>query len=346
MSFSQKIKNEIMVASARHCCVCRKSRGLKIEIHHILPKEQGGEDTFENAIALCFDCHADAGHYYAKHPKGTKFSPTELFKHKETWFKIVERGNIPSIEDHDIQIEIDYKKSDLQQILTKETTVYKEVSDFKKVNYKKILKELKSISRPIDDPWLFRIKTFQEFIDFLNGKPFEKFEKNNEEYSSQPKFSELSMRGGITIIKNHSVCDLSLKVINTGTKPLKNFKLYIEFENVIQPQVVDKRKNFLEENSHHYNTKFTETSKAVYIPKNSILVQEDYDFIDQICFKTELKDTKCKIKWQFFAEDFNKTGEIEFDVITYFEITENAKYVDEPEKYQNESKILTKTEIL
>ena len=77
MGFSQKIKEDILVASARHCCVCRRYRGVKIEIHHIKPEEQGGEDSFENAIALCFDCHADAGHYFAKHPKGVKISPTE-----------------------------------------------------------------------------------------------------------------------------------------------------------------------------------------------------------------------------------------------------------------------------
>jgi HNH endonuclease len=94
MGFSKKVKEDILVASARHCCVCHRYKGIKIEIHHILPKEQGGKDTFENAISLCYDCHSDAGHYFSKHPKGTKFSPSELKKHKESWFEIVKNNNI------------------------------------------------------------------------------------------------------------------------------------------------------------------------------------------------------------------------------------------------------------
>ncbi len=94
ISFSQKIKEDILVASARYCSVCHRYKGVKVEVHHIIPVNQGGEDNFENAIALCFDCHSDSGHYYAKHPRGTKFSPTELRKHKEAWNKIVKENNI------------------------------------------------------------------------------------------------------------------------------------------------------------------------------------------------------------------------------------------------------------
>ena len=82
MGFSNEIKDEILVKSARHCCVCHKAKGLNIEVHHINPRKQGGSDTLKNAIALCFDCHADAGHFFANHPKGSKLSPNELLKHK------------------------------------------------------------------------------------------------------------------------------------------------------------------------------------------------------------------------------------------------------------------------
>ena len=100
MGFSPKIKEDILVASARYCCVCHRYKGVKVEVHHIRPKEQGGKDTAENAIALCFDCHADAGHYYSNHPKGSKFSPSELRKHKLQWFSIVQSG---TLEEEDIQ---------------------------------------------------------------------------------------------------------------------------------------------------------------------------------------------------------------------------------------------------
>src|SRR5680860_1676468 len=119
MGFTAKIKEDILVASARHCCVCHRYKGVKIEIHHIIPKEQGGEDTFENSIALCFDCHSDAGHYFAQHPKGTKFSIKELKKHKESWFSIVEKNSIPLKNDNIIHS---------RYLITKEFDLLKEIS--------------------------------------------------------------------------------------------------------------------------------------------------------------------------------------------------------------------------
>ena len=94
MGFSNTIKEEILVKSARHCCVCREHAGRNVEVHHIIPKAEGGEDTFENAIPLCFNCHSEAGHYNTKHPKGTRYSASELRKHKAAWFKNVEENNI------------------------------------------------------------------------------------------------------------------------------------------------------------------------------------------------------------------------------------------------------------
>ena len=84
-----------------------------------MPKKQGGEDVYENAIALCFDCHSDAGHYFANHPKGTKYSLSELRRHKEEWFKIVKANNIPKKEKSLIHA---------RYLVTKEFEILKELS--------------------------------------------------------------------------------------------------------------------------------------------------------------------------------------------------------------------------
>ena len=118
MGFSKQIKEDVLVASARHCCVCHRYKGVKIEVHHILPKEQGGLNTFENAIPLCFDCHSDAGHYHAKHPKGTKFSIEELKKHKVNWFSIVNSNSIPRKRENQIHA---------RYIITKEFDLIKDI---------------------------------------------------------------------------------------------------------------------------------------------------------------------------------------------------------------------------
>ena len=90
MSFSKKVKEDVLVACGRHCCLCHRFCGTKIEIHHIKLLTESGTDTFENAIALCFNCHADMVSYDAKHPKGSKYSERELKLHRDKWYKKVE----------------------------------------------------------------------------------------------------------------------------------------------------------------------------------------------------------------------------------------------------------------
>ncbi len=89
MSFSRDIREQALVAAARHCCVCHRYKGVKIEVHHILPKAAGGDDSLANAISLCFDCHADAGHYNPNHPRGTSFSKDELRAARDRWHTLV-----------------------------------------------------------------------------------------------------------------------------------------------------------------------------------------------------------------------------------------------------------------
>ena len=94
MPFPPSVKREVLTKSARHCCVCHRYKGVKVEVHHIVAQSDGGSDDVENAIALCFDCHADAGHYNPDHPKGSRFSPTELRQARDLWFLLVEQNRI------------------------------------------------------------------------------------------------------------------------------------------------------------------------------------------------------------------------------------------------------------
>lgn len=94
MGFPPKVKESALVACGRHCCICHKFCGPKIEIHHIKPRAEGGADTIDNAIPLCFDCHADMRTYDSKHPKGTKYSATELTRFRDNWFKKVQESGV------------------------------------------------------------------------------------------------------------------------------------------------------------------------------------------------------------------------------------------------------------
>lgn len=90
MGFPSDIQEKALVACARRCCICHKFCSFKIELHHIVQKADGGEDTFDNCIPLCFDCHADVKAYNARHPKGKKYTDSELKAHRDQWYQKVQ----------------------------------------------------------------------------------------------------------------------------------------------------------------------------------------------------------------------------------------------------------------
>ena len=158
MPFSQKIRQEIFVLSARHCCVCHKSKGVKLEIHHIAPQQQGGSNTIENAISLCFDCHADAGHYFAGHPKGSIFSPKELLRHKEEWFKIVRENKIDTSNEADspkniaqVKHKLKMQKKVLKELIDHRAVKENPITGYYIYNSSHMFISSKVIIRSVDD---------------------------------------------------------------------------------------------------------------------------------------------------------------------------------------------------
>ena len=92
LSFGKSVREQALVASARHCCVCRRYKAVYVEVHHIVPEAEGGPNDLENAIVLCFDCHAAAGHYNDSHPRGSKLTRSELRRARELWYDAVSKG--------------------------------------------------------------------------------------------------------------------------------------------------------------------------------------------------------------------------------------------------------------
>jgi hypothetical protein len=86
--FARKDVEQLLAACHRRCCVCHRVCGVKIETDHIVPKSEGGDDSIENAIPVCFECHAEIHSYNPQHPRGRKFTPDELRLHKEQWLEI------------------------------------------------------------------------------------------------------------------------------------------------------------------------------------------------------------------------------------------------------------------
>src|SRR5437016_6450420 len=88
MPFNRNQIGELLAACHRRCCICHRFCGVKIETDHIRPSANGGSDDIDNAIPVCFDCHAEIHSYNDQHPRGRKFLPAELRMHRDQWLEI------------------------------------------------------------------------------------------------------------------------------------------------------------------------------------------------------------------------------------------------------------------
>ena len=353
MGFSAEIKQEIFVRSARHCCVCHKPKGLNIEIHHIKPRHQGGMDTLENAIALCFDCHADAGHYFANHPKGSKLSPHELLKHKAEWFKIVSENKILESKNTFVELSIVNKNFSgiFRPVFIKETTQYNDRDMYKRLyeligkDPMEFVNELKESNKNrgyLIDPYLSKVSSYDEFIDYLNGNHI----KNDPEKSDnicQPIIHQFGpFRQYKKIYKSN--CVLDLKFTNYGPEVLEDYKLYLTFDNVMEADSVSKRNDAFDMYKYNYNVRFFESNKGEFIPEKNVLVQNDSVSIDSICFRPNHKAKSINLNWELFARNIRSEGNLQFKIKPKFEKRCNERFVENSDKMKTVINILPKIE--
>lgn len=349
MGFSKKVKEEIFVKCARHCCVCHKGTGLNIEVHHIKSLKEGGDNSFENAIGLCFDCHADAGHYFADHPKGSKLSPEELVKHKESWFKIVETHNIQPPSEEVVEILV--KEDEFAPVFVREETRYIDKKSMYRVYELTGIDPMESIKERIKEntwnspyyiPGFDRIKTFDEYLDFISRDDY-KLDDETENIDCQPLeycFNGMRMTKYKELNKSNCVLNLSLK--NVSNKPLEDFKLYITMDNIVSIDSVNKQRMFLDTTEYSYNILFDENSKGEFIPSQKVLVQNDSISIDTICFRTKHFTTEVVMNWEFFSRDVNVTGQIFLKIDPKLEEDKRTKYVDKDDVREPIIRILPK----
>ena len=87
-------KIKLLLWCDRHCCLCGKACGTDIEIAHIEAKEPA---LIDNAIPLCYDCHARIGHYNREHPRGTRYKGEELKARRNQIYEQYTRALVPPI---------------------------------------------------------------------------------------------------------------------------------------------------------------------------------------------------------------------------------------------------------
>jgi hypothetical protein len=82
MPFNHITKKEALERSSFRCCICHD---LAADIHHIIPQEEKGPDTIDNAAPLCSTCHD----LFGDNPKKRK----KIKQMRDHWWKIVEARN-------------------------------------------------------------------------------------------------------------------------------------------------------------------------------------------------------------------------------------------------------------
>jgi len=80
MAFTESTKLKVRRNAHFQCCLCK---ALGVEIHHIIPQEEGGPDTEENAAPLCPSCHET----YGANTQKRKF----ILEARDFWYEICKK---------------------------------------------------------------------------------------------------------------------------------------------------------------------------------------------------------------------------------------------------------------
>ena len=84
--FTPEAKVQLLADCGRHCCLCLRWCGRRMQIHHIVPDSEGGGGDYDNGIPVCLDCHAEIE---SRSTMGRSFSAAELKLHRDRWFATV-----------------------------------------------------------------------------------------------------------------------------------------------------------------------------------------------------------------------------------------------------------------
>lgn len=77
MPFDEQTKLSVKKKSQFSCCLCH---ALYVEVHHIVPQAEGGQDTEDNAAPLCPSCHET----YGGNPDKRKF----IREARDFWYEL------------------------------------------------------------------------------------------------------------------------------------------------------------------------------------------------------------------------------------------------------------------
>jgi len=221
-----------------------------------------------------------------------------------------------------------------------EITRYADVSLLKLLGWENLLEQTKSRLSYLF-PELNQIHTLEEYLVYLN-KDYELPDEEDRRPQPVEYFLEQLVREASR--QNLSVSVIRLKLVNTGTVQLKNFKVYLTFKNILRADTVDKNRKFLDLAKYSYNVIFREGHPitAEYLPKETVLVQNDHLELDQIAFSTNGKPLTATIDWRLVAKGYENSGQLKMNIRPKKEVLRNIKYVESPKDHPTKKRLFNK----
>jgi HNH endonuclease len=94
----RELVDSMMMKCGRRCCICKRFRPTKLQVHHVVERSKGGANDEDNLIVTCFSCHTDV---HSKVPFARRFSVAEQKGHRDALIKMVADGTLPSNDTDD-----------------------------------------------------------------------------------------------------------------------------------------------------------------------------------------------------------------------------------------------------
>jgi len=109
MPFSEETRLSVKKKAHFSCCLCH---ALYVEVHHIIPRDEGGPDIEDNAAPLCPSCHET----YGGNPEKRKF----IREVRDFWYDMCSKrfmGDVDQLRQISELVEKSATKQDVDRII-------------------------------------------------------------------------------------------------------------------------------------------------------------------------------------------------------------------------------------
>lgn len=203
------------------------------------------------------------------------------------------------------------------------------------------VKELKSREGDLRIPFVEKMATFDDYIDYLNGdfptKGFLTADDENENTDCQPvKHLDTTKKEF-----NLSNCVLQMKLVNRGASDIEDYKVHFTFENIVEGDAVDIVSDF-SETFPIYNVRFISNNKAEFYPGMNFLAPNESASINAICFRVKHDTKNVKLHWELISANTHAKGSFDFEIEPIIEIKPCVRFASDIEPGAKEYRIIPK----